>query len=144
MATRDDRHGAGSGKDHPDADAIEVLEDLTPAFTLAFLRASPDCVLLLGREGRISFLSDNGRRALEIEDLRDVVGRTWWELFDDDEARRPRTAVEAALDGRTSRFTGTWPTSLGRPMTWDITVSPLADGDGRVESILAVCREVPD
>ena len=141
MTVSDDTPG-GLPDDHPDAQAIEVLGDTTPAFTLAFLRSSPDCVILLGREGRISFMSDNGRRALEIEDMRDVTGRTWWELFDDEAADQPRAAVQTALAGRLTRFTADWATAKGRPRTWDITVSPLVDAEGRVESILAVCRQV--
>ena len=131
-------------KRNPDADALEVLEALTPAFTLAFLRSSPDCVILLGREGRISFMSENGRAALEIEDMRGLVGRTWWELFEDGHEAAPRDAVATALAGRLTRFTERWPTVRGNPATWDITVSPLVDGEGRVESILAVCRKLPE
>ena len=129
-------------EDHPDAQAIDLLGPQTPAFTLAYLRASPDCVILLNPQGRITFMSENGREAMEFDHLRDVVGRPWWEMWPEDGAGTVERAVAAGAEGRMMRFQGDCPTAKGTSKTWDVTLSPIVNNDGRTESLLAVCREI--
>ena len=47
------------------------------ALSLAMLRNSPDCVKLLNNKGRISFMSENGMCAMEIDDPDQIAGKTW-------------------------------------------------------------------
>ena len=88
-----------------DRTAFDIVgRENVPAFTLAFLRTLPDPVLLLNRDGRITFLSQNGQRALEVERLNAVVGRPWWEFWPEPMAGEVEARIRSAATGATERF----------------------------------------
>ena len=125
-----------------DAAALDVVGDEVPAFSLALLRASPDCVKLLTPEGRISFMSVNGMCAMRIPSFDNVRGAVWWDLWPEDERPKLQDALAAASAGQVARFRGACPTALGEPRVWDIVVTPIDGPEGAPTSILAISREV--
>ena len=125
-----------------DKAALDVLGDTTPAFTLAYLRSSPDCVKLLNTVGRISFMSENGMCAMELGSPADVVGKAWWELWPVNSQNMIKAQFDKSMLGEICRFTGSCPTGSGEMRDWDITVSPVQNEDGSITSVLAVSRDI--
>ena len=134
-------NGNGQGMTDADRDALEVLGEATPAFTLAYLRACDDCVLLANPEGRVTFISENGRRALEAAGIGALVGRDWWDLWPDDLRAQMRESFARAKAGGLVRFTAAMPTRTGAPRDWDTTIAPLVNAEGRTESLLVIMRD---
>ena len=112
------------------------------AFTLAHLRASPDCVKLLNAQGRITFMSENGMCAMQIDSPAEITGKTWWELWPAEARDSLRAAVDRAFAGQIATHRGSCPTAKGEPREWDVRVSPLVNGDGSITQVLAVSRDV--
>ena len=125
-----------------DRAALDVLGETTPAFTLAYLRSSPDCVKLLNTVGRISFMSENGVCAMALGNPEDVVGKSWWELWPANSQGIVKSHFDRSMQGEIRRFTGRCPTGTGEMRDWDITVSPVQNDDGSITSVLAVSRDV--
>ncbi len=125
-----------------DTNVLEVLGDDTPAFTLAYLRGSPDCVKLVNAAGRITFMSENGLCAMEIGSPSDVVGKTWWDMWPSSQKTLLKSHFDRGMAGEICHFRGSCPTALGNDRDWDVTISPIKNDDGAVTSVLAVSRDV--
>lgn len=111
-----------------------------PAFTLAFLRSSADGVLLLNSDDRVSFVSERGQVLLELGSPGPITARPWWELWPEEEQVRLRAALDRARDGATERLRGHCETLAGRLRHWDVTVSPVTNRAGEVESLMVILR----
>ena len=110
--------------------------------TLAMLRNSADCVKLLNTAGRISFMSENGMCAMQIDTPDMVVGKTWWDLWPQEARATLQASFETALKGEDTTMTGACPTAKGEPREWHVTLTPVKDAAGTVQSVLAVSRDV--
>ena len=122
-----------------------VRDELARARELqkGILSASRDCVKVLDLSGRLLFMNEGGMEALEIPDVGPFLNRSWIDFWQGSDREAARAAVDAAREGRTSRFTGYFPTvASGEPHWWDVVVSPIRDSDGAVCRILAVSRDV--
>lgn len=126
-----------------DSKLIAALGGETPAFSLAYLRESPDCVLVLNPQGRISFISETGSRLLELPDTGVVVGRGWWELWPIETQALLRENFSRAKAGELVRFVAACPTWEGTPVRWDMTLAPVVNADGHTESLLAILKPMP-
>ncbi|MCA1775239.1 MAG: PAS domain-containing protein [Loktanella sp.] len=126
-----------------DETAAEMIGSQVADVSLATLRESPDCIKLLNPQGRISFISENGLCALDITRAEDIAGRTWWELWPDDQRDALKRAFEMSLEGKVTMYQGHCPTAAGIPKDWDIRITPIMDETGAVSSVLAISREVP-
>jgi PAS domain S-box-containing protein len=113
-------------------------------FTDVLLDTSPDCVKLLDLDGRLEQMNATGLCLMEVEDPTDLKGQVWASLWPGDGARLAADAVAAASAGRVGRFSEFCPTCRGTPKWWDVTVTPLRDGAGRVVRLLAVSRDVTE
>ncbi len=112
------------------------------AFARGIVGASPDCVKVLDPEGRLLYVNDMGLCLLGFEGSTSILGRSLDTLWP--EAERPPVAarVAAAADGERQRFVLPCRTARGELRWWDITLTPIRDGDGPVERILAVSRDI--
>jgi PAS domain S-box-containing protein len=126
-----------------DETAAEMIGARVADVSLATLRDSPDCIKLLNPEGRITFMSDNGLCALDIARAEDIVGRTWCEMWPEDQRDALQRAFEMSLEGKVTMYHGQCPTAAGALKDWDIRITPITDDDGAVSSVLAISREVP-
>lgn len=115
-------------------DASGILQSL--------LNASVDCVKLVELDGRISFVSNNGLTALELEEPREIIGKLWWDMWPP--ALKPTVveALETAARGQQALFEGFCPTAKGSPRWWEVSVSPVLDSRGRTERLVAVSRNI--
>lgn len=110
----------------------------------AVLDQSLDCIKVIGPDGTLEFMNRNGRCAMEIDDFAAVSGRAWWELWPEETAPLIRDAFARAQSGESSRFEAFCPTAKGSPRWWDVSVTPLYDGDGTLRGLVSVSRDISE
>ena len=125
-----------------DAQVHATTGETGEALTLALLRNSPDCVKVLNTSGRIGFMSENGRCAMEIDDFKAIAGKTWWDLWPEANRADLAAAFGRSVSGEDVTYEGECPTAKGTPKRWTVRMTPIADDAGVVRSVLAVSREV--
>ena len=118
----------------------------TDAATLrAALDCAPDCIQIIELDGRLTFMNASGLLAMEIDDASRVIGAPWDGMWPASTRREVLDAVEAAAEGRTSRFEAYCPTARGTPRWWDVSVSPVTGSTGTntggVERAVAILRD---
>lgn len=111
-------------------------------FVQAALASSDDCIKIVGLDGSLQYMTDGGRRVMEVDDFDAIKGCPWPDFWRDEGNRAAIAAIEAAREGRESRFTGYADTLKGNRRFWDVKVSPIFAEDGSVESILSVSRDI--
>lgn len=127
-----------------DSIVLDSVGENLPSFVLAHLRATPDCVIVLEKDGRISFMSENGQRAMDVDDFRQFHNKLWWSLWPNETHDRLMNIFQMALTGQTIEFEASCPTFKGHKRCWKLNVSPIRDYTGQVESVLVVSRDVVD
>jgi PAS domain S-box-containing protein len=113
-------------------------------FAKKILESSIDCVKVLDLEGNLEYMNPPGRRALEIEDMSQVLGRRWADFWKEEDRPRAQAAVEAARKGGVGSFRGDCPTAGGLLKSWDVKISPALGWDGEVERLIAVSRDITE
>lgn len=81
---------------------------------------------------------------MEIDDFALWKQRRWSELWPSDVRPKLNEAIEIARAGETGRFQGERPTAKGNVKWWDVIVTPILSGNGSVEQILTVSRDITD
>jgi PAS domain S-box-containing protein len=132
------RHAADQAR--ADTSALREAQSLNTLI----LNSSQDCIVVLDLEGRTQFVSPGGIAAMEIEDVRTILGLSWLRVWQGAEQDAARAAVAAARAGGTGRFQGFCPTHRGTPKWWDIVVSPLPGPDGAPERLVSIGRDITD
>ncbi len=113
------------------------------AFLRGIMGAVVDCVKVLSSEGRIEWMSDNGKMMMEVTDFEALRGLEWVTMWTDPLTRAEASrAMETARTGQTGRFRGFCKTCAGTAKWWDVIVTPLTDGSGQVRNLLSVSRDV--
>jgi PAS domain S-box-containing protein len=125
---------------------MRVEEKLRRAeeFAHAILDSTADCVKVLSVDGRLEYINPPGCRAMEIEDTACVLGRDWIEFWAEEDRPRVRAALTAAASGKVGSFQAECPTFSGAARAWDVRISPSRDAAGRIESLIAVSRDVSE
>jgi PAS domain S-box-containing protein len=112
-------------------------------FVERLVEASADSVNVLDSGGRIVFINANGQRANDIAEFSAVVGTDWLQWWTAPHRDDAADAFSAARAGGRGRFTA--PRLLnGRETWWDVTVTPIVEGDGTVRHYLAIARDVTE
>lgn len=107
------------------------------------IATSRDCIKVLDLEGRLLFMNEGGMRELEICEFGTVLNSSWIEFWQGKDREAARSAVEAARNGKTERFTGFFPTVETRTPKWfEVIVSPILNSSGEPERLLAVSRDI--
>ena len=103
-----------------------------------------DCIKLLDLEGRLIFMSEGGKRVMEVEDFSVLKGCPWPEFWAGEGNRQAAAAVASARDGKTARFRGAANTAKGNPRYWDVQVSPIGGDDGKPSHLLSISRDITE
>src|SRR6266478_1563256 len=112
-------------------------------FKTRLIEGSPDCIKVLDLDGRLLSMNAGGMKVLEICDLTPYIGSSWIDFWRGTDREAAQTAVKAAREGGIGRFVGFFPTTqTGKPMWFDVMVSPIADESGKPEKLLAASRDV--
>ncbi len=116
------------------------LDELGIGWTI--LAASPDCVKLIGPDGRLRMLNSAGATLLELEDESAVLGRHWAELWPSEMRTVIDDALAAARSGRVVRFNGLCPTAKGTSKWWDVVLNPVQGSTGELEYFVCISRDI--
>jgi PAS domain S-box-containing protein len=121
--------------------AEAALRDSEEFLKRAF-ESSPDCITVLGVDGRVQSVNTSGLRLLEVDEVDLVLGTPWigfWQGAD----REAAAALARARRGETGAFEGFRPTADGVPRWWDVRVSGLHRGDG-IERLVSIARDITE
>ncbi len=110
----------------------------------AIFESSNDCVKMLDRDGHLLSMNKNGQCMMEIDDFLVVEGLPWTSVWPAESSGAIRHALGEARAGRTGHFEAFCPTAKATPKWWDVIVTPVVDGAGRLEKILAISRDITD
>ena len=122
----------------------EYLLRASEAFNRQLVDSNRDCVKVLDLEGHLQFMSSNGLKCMELDDFTPLAGKPWTDLWPKETVPVVNAAIAAARAGRESRFEGFSPTAKGNDRWWDVVVTPVPGGDGKIASILATSRDVTE
>lgn len=103
-----------------------------------------DCINILDLDGCLQFMSEGGRRIMEIDDLGKLKGRPWPEFWEGTSYIDAVKAVETAKAGGRAKFIGTARTAKGTPRYWDVQVSPILGSGGKPSHLLWISRDITD
>ncbi len=134
----------GTLEDIHDRRVAEAALRESDAFARSILEASTMAIEVLDTEGRLIFMNGPGIRIMEVDDFEAIRGRSFDRFWPVDERPTIRAAVAAAKEGETVRHTLFGPTARGKARWWDISISPILDGDGTVARLLALSRDVTE
>jgi|GEM_PF-630624 len=113
-------------------------------FNRHIIAASPDWLKVLDLEGRLLFMSDGGRRMLEIDDPATVLNSSWPDFWKGADHEAALGAIAAAKTGGTGTFEGYCPSNKGTPKWWHVVVTPMAGPDGKPKRLLAASRDITE
>ena len=111
-------------------------------FLRSVLASSGDCIKVLDLDARLTFMTENGQRIMEVDDFNAIRGCPWPDFWQDRGNADARTAVEAARSGAIGHFRGAADTFAGTSKYWDVQVTPIFGVDGRPERLLSVSRDI--
>ena len=144
-----DEHGTAKhllveGIDFTERKQAEEALQASEAFSRSVLEASPDCVKVIGMDGKLEFVNGNGLKQLEIDDFSFCRGELWTSLWPEETRQIIAQSIATAKDGMGSRFEAFCPTFKGTPKWWDVAVSPVLDAQQRCTRIVSVSRDISD
>ena len=134
----------GTLEDIHDRRMAEVALRESEAFARSILEASTMAIEVLDTEGRLIFMNGPGIRIMEVDDFEAIKGMAFDRFWPTREQQDVRDAIAAAQRGETVRHTLFGPTAKGKPRWWDISLSPIRDGEGKIARLLALSRDVTE
>jgi two-component sensor histidine kinase len=103
-----------------------------------------DCIKILDLDGRLQFMSEGGKRVMEVEDFSILKGCPWPDFWEGNGNVEAKAAIAAALRGETARFKGDANTAKGTPRYWDVQVSPILGDDGKPTHLLSISKDITE
>jgi PAS domain S-box-containing protein len=113
-------------------------------FRKRMVESSPDCIKVLNVKGQLIYMNAAGICLLEIENFDSYLHSPWCRLWEREYLEQAQQALTRALAGLIYNFQGYCPTTKGTPKWWDVSVSPMFNALGEVESVLVVSRDISD
>ncbi len=113
-------------------------------FNRRILESSSDCIKVLDLDFRIKYMSPVALKLMEVDNFFQCNDANWVEFWESADRAAVLKALEKAAAGGTGVFHGPCPTLKGTPKWWDVTITPIRDGDGRVVKLLSSSRDVTE
>lgn len=107
-------------------------------------QVSLDCIKVINLDGYIVQVNPGAADALELENVNDICGEKWVDLWPHESRTVVLDAVARATRGERVQFAAFCPTAKGTRRWWDIIVSPVRKDSGDIQSLLAVSRDVTE
>lgn len=117
-------------------------EALSNDLTAALLGQSLDCIKLIARDGTVRYMNRSGLCVMEIDNVADVKGLRWADLWPTDSRALIESALAKAAAGEAVRFDAFCPTAKGSPRWWDVSVSQVRNDASEILGYLSVSRDV--
>lgn len=108
------------------------------------IELSEDCILELDATGRIASVNRHGLDLLQAFERSDVLHRAWQDFWPPALHPVVHQALRRGLEGQSSQYTGTLTTLRGAQRQWSVSIAPLSDAAGRVESLVVVGRDITE
>ncbi len=126
------------------AELTSVSRELpgNPELLRTVLAGCGDCIKILDLDGRLQFMSEGGKRVMEVDDFSGLKGCPWPEFWHGEGNALAIAAVKSARQGKTARFGGAANTAKGTSRYWDVQVSPIMGADGKPAQLLSISRDV--
>ncbi|KFA30129.1 PAS domain S-box protein [Xanthomonas vasicola] len=105
---------------------------------------SRDCIKEIDLDGRITSVNVHGLVGLGATSADQLIARPWRELWPSEAASIVDAAMAESAKGAIQEFEASCVSLAGVRQTWQVVTSPLFDAQGKVESILAVSKNVSD
>ena len=103
-----------------------------------------DCIKVLDLEGRLQFMSEGGKRVMEVEDFSVLKGCPWPSFLLGEGNQQAADAVNAARAGNSARFRGPANTAKGTAKYWDVHVAPIFGANGEVSHLLSISKDITE
>ncbi len=103
-----------------------------------------DCIKILDLDGRLQFMSEGGKRVMQVEDFGKLKGCPWPDFWVGQGNTDARAAIATAIVGGTARFQGAANTAMGSPRYWDVQVSPIFGDNGKPVHLLSISRDITE
>lgn len=113
-------------------------------FLRGVLAGAGDCIKILDLEGRLQFMSEGGKRVMEVEDFAALQGCAWPGFWAGTGNAQATDAVAEARAGRTAHFRNHANTAKGTPRYWDVQVSPILGINGEISHLLSISRDITE
>lgn len=110
----------------------------------SILAASGDCIKILDLKGRLQFMSEGGKKVMEVADFAKLKGCPWPDFWEGAGNQEAKQALATAIGGGIARFTGAANTAAGTPKYWDVHVSPILGQDGKPSHVLSISRDITE
>ena len=123
--------------------AVEQLRE-SEAFMRGVLSSSNDCIKVLDLEAKLAFMSEGGKRVMEVSDFNAIAGCPWPSFWEGTGNLAAQQAIALVQAGIASSFQGYADTMKGNRRYWDVQVSPIMGADGKPERILSISRDITD
>ena len=111
-------------------------------FNRNLLENNPDCVKLLNKEGRITFMNNNGMCLMEVDDFKNIENKFWWQIWADKNQDIVINSIKKAVEGEKIQFQAFQETAKGTPKWWDVIVSSVEIAGE--QQILSVSRDITE
>ncbi|MFH1033005.1 MAG: PAS domain-containing protein [Pseudomonadota bacterium] len=131
-----------AGEDITERKRAEEALGQSQAFNSSIIASSADCIKVLDMQGRLKFMSPDGLRQMELNDIGPYLDQPYEQFWAQSDLEAVRAAMLQAMSGGQSGFQGYCPTATGVPKWWDVRLSPILGEGGRVEALLAVSRDI--
>ncbi|MER0238327.1 HWE histidine kinase domain-containing protein [Fulvimarina sp. MAC8] len=118
----------------------DFLED--PAFLRSVLSFSTDCIKVLDLDGNLLFMSEGGKRVMEVGDFQSIRGCPWPTFWAGEWREKADRAVATAKAGGCGHFQGSAPTLAGTTKWWDVRVTPIVEESGQITRLLSISRDI--
>lgn len=119
--------------------ALEQSEQLNRGI----IEASPDCVSLLDREGKVLFVNEATVRAYGVRDKSTLIGQNWGSRFSPALQIEAHAARQEAQRGEIGRFV-LQGGGVGRDRWFDVVVAPIPGEDKASVKLVVISRDITD
>lgn len=114
------------------------------ALLASVLNGCGDCIKILDLEGRLQFMSEGGKRVMEVDDFSAFQGCPWPDFWAGDGNVAARQAVETAASGQPAQFFGDAKTAKGTQKFWEVQVIPVFGEGGNPTHLLSISKDITE
>ena len=133
----------GTLRDLTERKQVEESLRQSEQFNRTIIESSHDCIKTLSLEGSLLWMNESGQKTLCIENIKDLIGKSWIEFWHQKDRPAALAQVQIAAGGGTGKFVGAFPVQ-GQPRWWNVVLTPILGVSGKPEKILAVSRDVTE
>lgn len=126
----------------PTSEFLTVVSPLSAVSLASVLDQSGDCFKLLTIDGKIQYVNASGLCSMEIDDFNAIEGEPWADFLPAPSRQKFIDSCREAASGKIVKFQAYIPTFKNSPRWWEVSVSPVADGEGTIVGLLSISRDV--